>query len=446
MAEIPIPNLEQFGSSQQELLKRAAGSVIYGPTVERYIVASMDARHPAETLSPGEIDSETVDQALRFLAASALRTEEEYDRRHPGVLQSASFHTAIREHQDHVDRGDIALIPEEFAMTPEEGQHQVDFADQQLARLGSRAQTYLAGLNYAAFTPSTMQTGLELLEGRNRTDLAAWSEKGIQDSMPHLAISNIAIGELVADIYGQTTHRNIPLQIIDNGSGSGATLAGIVLGLEKGIQSNGSVKPDQIGLTGIECTAPMFGQLQAFAEAAGRRLYYGSNGLMEMQTRMLTEPEAESIQPGELTVVFDDIAHATDTLMPSTENGLTVVTANYAWHRIPTEVKDKIVKVTTQRNENVIFLIADLVQNASEVNRRYFNFRDNGLLNPGNRHLLEIFAGNGLSFFELDEKRAPRSMDPRLARQIGQGVTSDSIFTAAYRGNLAREIVERWQN
>ena len=92
---------------------------------------------------------------------------------------------------------------------------------------------------------------------------------------------------------------------------------------------------------------------------------------------------------------------------------------------------------------NLIFIIADLVENASEVNRRYFNFRDNGLLNCGNSHLETLFGINGFDAYDLNPETAPSTMSEVFARKIGNGVTSDAIFKIAYTGELARKALGR---
>lgn len=264
--------------------------------------------------------------------------------------------------------------------------------------------------------------------------------------MPHLVIANIAIGESIAGISRYTSERDIPLQIIDLGSGSGATLGGVTLGLSKGVEMGGRIDPTKLTIAGIEGTVPMFDQLTDFSEISLARLNEIGKLKSPLTAKMVTDIVNETLQPGEITLICGDIAKSIEALTPtdSQKEGLTVITANYSWHRLPTMTKDKIIKDIMSKNKNVIFLISDLVENGSEVNRRYFNFRDNGLLNCGNQGLDGIFMRNNLSVFDLNQTNAPRNMSPDLAAKIGDGVTSDSIFKVAYSGPLAQQIVENW--
>lgn len=144
--------------THEELLRRAMGSVIYGPIIERYVTAAIDPLHPDDEFSPVKVDNDTVAQAIDFLADAAIQTESIYALNRPGILQNPNFLRAMTRHHENVANGIPELIPEEFAMTKREGQLQVAFADERLTDLDPRAQLYLAGLNYAAFTGKTMCT------------------------------------------------------------------------------------------------------------------------------------------------------------------------------------------------------------------------------------------------------------------------------------------------
>jgi hypothetical protein len=261
--------------------------------------------------------------------------------------------------------------------------------------------------------------------------------------MPHLVISNIAIGEAVAATVIEASKNHLPVQIIDLGSGSGATLGGIVLGLDKAREMNAHVKNTSI--VGIEGTVPMFNQLDDFSGVAVERLNEISEG-DTFSKRHVKNPEWEMTTPNELLLICGDIPTALQAIdLTSTQSdGLTIITANYSWHRLPTMVKDRMIKTITSKSKNTIFLIADLVENGSEVNRRYFNFRDNGLLNCGNMHLRPFLRASGVSVAELNSDTAPQSMNPALTQKIGEGVTSDAIFYVAAKGGLAKRIVENW--
>lgn len=424
-------------SSRLENLRSAMNSIIYGPTILRY----MDlAAKPGNEMSTVTVESELKATAIDFLARSAIRSQKKYDEKHPGISDKEELQQAIAIHQDNVNKGDIKLVPEEFATTSGEGEAQVTFTNDELSQFDPRIPIYLAGLNYAAFTSKTMLTGKALLgsdaEGQIRS-LSQWSEKTVQDSMPHLVISNLGMGEIINKITSETLEEGISQTIIDNGSGSGATLAGSILGLTKDPQRDIS----NTTIVGADSTIPMYNQLvDDFSKPAQERLGTGFN------IKKSTNPEKEVLDPGELLLVNGDIQSTINALQLSEQqrNGITVITANYSWHRIPSPIKDQIIKTVLEKSKNIIFLVADLVKNESVVNRGYFNLRDNGLLNCGNIGLDSLFRKNGVEVMELNEKTAPSSMDKALANKIGQGTTSDSFFYVAYSGEKAKNIVTNW--
>lgn len=447
--QIKTRSLESFSASilqqadatkkltRENNLRSAMETVIYGQTMLRYMDLAVKPKNEFSTVN---VDSELKATAIDFLARSAIRSQKMYDEKHPGLTKRADFQSAIVTHQENVEKGDIKLIADEFRTMPGEGIAQVNFADDELSQLDPRIPIYLAGLNYAAFTSKTMLTGQVLLvsdaEGRMKS-LADWSEKTVQESMPHLVISNLAMGEIVNAITARTSSEEISQTIIDNGSGTGATLAGTILGLTKDSQRDIS----NTKIVGIDSTIPMYKRLiDDFSGPALERLGPDFN------IKRSKNPESEKLERGELLLVNGDILSTINALQLSQHqaDGLTIITANYSWHRIPSIIKDQIIKTVLKKSKNVIFLVADLVQNESVVNRRYFNLRDNGLLNCGNIGLDQQFKDNGVEIMELNEKTAPSSMNQALAKKIGDGATSDSIFYVAYNGDLARNIVTNW--
>ena len=419
-----------------ETLKKAMDSIIYGPVITRFTqLASSN-----DIFCPVEVTPETKAAAIDLLAKAALNSEKKYKEDHgEGIFEDPDFFKAIQEHHSNVARGDIQLVPEQFGTTAEQGKDQVSYADHQFSVEDPQIQLYLAGLNYAAFTSKTMYTGADLL-GKNADvvrSLAEWSEKGIQEAMPHLVISNLGIGEIVSHIFSKTSKKNIPLNIIDTGSGYGATLAGIILGLT----NNRDQSLANVNLTGIDTATAMYNVLvDEFSTIASQRL--GQN----FNLKTVTNPKKEVLDPNEFLLINGDMKQALAAInfSPQDANGLTVITANYSWHRIPSVIKDQMIKIILRKCKNPIFLVADLVENSSEVNKRYFNLRDNGLLNCGNRQLRATFKSNNMKVIDLNEQTAPLTMNNKLAKKIGQGTTSDSIFYVAYSGLVAENIVENW--
>ena len=131
------------------------------------------------------------------------------------------------------------------------------------------------------------------------------------------------------------------------------------------------------------------------------------------------------------------------TLSGQQEGEVLLTTANYVWHRLPMTIKRKIVKKLAEA-ENVVISVADLVKNASLVNRGYFNLRDNGLLNCGNIELLEMLEEEGFTVIELNETTKPKAMNEVLAQKIGAGTTTDSFFYVAAKGPLAIQAIQEW--
>lgn len=102
------------------------------------------------------------------------------------------------------------------------------------------------------------------------------------------------------------------------------------------------------------------------------------------------------------------------------EDEITVITANYAWHRLTSVQKAKITRLFCQAS-NPIFIIGDLAENTSVINKRYFNLAANGPLNCGNPNLRNIFGNWDYYYSLLDlEKQRPASLDPRIAKRLLQ--------------------------
>lgn len=423
----------------QQTVKQAVETTIYGGLISKYLDAAIGVAKDGKVESAVEPDKATLAGAVDFISRAAVRSEAEYARTRPTFLEDPGFRREIDDLQVSVSMGIIRLMSDRFAMTREEGRNQVDFADTAFSSLGQRAQLLMAGLNYATFTGKTMLTGNALISDSEQLDLNGWTEKQMQQSMPHLVISNMAIGQIVSALL-QRGKVDESFNIVDTGSGTGCTLAGSVLGVQDAAEK-GSKNP-RISMTGIEGGRKFFyDELVPFADAARGRMPDVS-----LDKTVLTKPSQHTVEGGQFNLIYGDILDSLKQLEFGKEvkNGVTVITANYVWHRLPRVVKDAMIKEITRKAPNAIFLVADLVQNASEVNRRYFDFRDNGLLNCGNVGLDNIFKSNGYRMFELNGATAPKSMDQRLAQQIGKGTTSDSIFYVAYRGEKAADLVENW--
>lgn len=424
-------------SDSRNLAQKGLGSVMYGKTVERYLAAAARLMEPDYQgrlkFGSEQHQARLIMAGIRFLCEAALGTEQRYRRFHPGFIDGDGFRDSISLLEDDVRQGIIIKIPPQFWMTPYEGEHQVRTADAAFSRIGPTVQWLMAILNYRTFTGKTMLAGTARLqqglsEGLDLTKLDEQDPDHAQ--MPHLQLSNRAMRELVKAIFERTTAYE-PISLIDLGSGTGGTLAEIILGLCEATEAQKDEGTRIVRIHGIEGTPE-------FAEELQGKFFGLAKGLLAQHDRSLDVRQFE-IHEGNIPVALQELG-----LEVSGQKGITVVTANYVFHRLATPVKARILKYLADHCENIIFLIADLEKNASEVNRGDFNFRDNGLLNTGNVGLKYLLGRTGFMMFDLDQFTAPRAMNSALAKKIGEGTTSDAFFYVAYKGPEAERIADEW--
>ncbi len=394
-------------------LSQAVNLRIYGPEALLYIQEAMTSKE----------DPAIVTQAVRFFIQALIRSEMLYRTSRPELFRdNREFDAAMKTHHINVARGNIGLVPDAFAFTPEEGRGQVQCADAALSTVDRRVQQWLASVNENRFTASTMLTGAELLrnfQNGQASTLLGWTERSLsQKAMPHLTLSNLAIGQIAGHVakYAQQ-----PVRMFDMGAGMGATSGAICLEVRDALRDQARMLPPP-SVTAIESNQKFFRELRGPFWDALRQIQQTSPStpLLEMVNSDLTEGLTK-LHPNTLP-------------MPGI---LGVFAANYVWHRLTTPMKAAIIKDMSDLYPNCIFLIADLVQNASRVNTHYFNLRDNGILNCGNIGLAGLFEKCGMTVQQLNADTAPSSMHPELATRIGAGTTSDSIFLMAYKGEAA---------
>lgn len=431
----PSGHGKQRREESHQLAEGASESIIYGKTVERYLA---DVARMMEPSCEGKFRFGTLPHrarlimaGIRFLCEAAIGTERRYQKFHPGIIDRDDFRAALSQLEDDVRQGIINKIPPQFWMTELEGKLQVETADGAFSSLDPEVQYVMAMLNYETFTGKTMLTGTACLERGLQDGLVftQWDEKDPEQAqMPHLQLSNRAMRELVRAIV-ERTPADLLVQLIDLGSGTGATLAEAVLGLCDGADP---VAGSQLArIHGIEGSPQFVWELQ---------------GEFSMHVRSLLDKTSASLYVDQFEIHEGNIPFVLEKLGLEVSNyaSMTIVTANYVFHRLATPVKARIFKYLARHCENIIFLIADLKENASEVNRGYFNFRDNGLLNTGNIGLRKLLGSAGFSVFDLNQSTAPKTMNLALAKKIGQGPTSDAFFYVAYKGVRAEQIVRDW--
>lgn len=400
-------------------LIRGVGTQVYGPFLERMVT------HATVRIEAGAIDPQPAVSALQFASALYVASDRKYSRNVHALRGEL-----LERHQANVLDGTIALVPESAAVTQGESVAQVLFANDLLNRATPQTEAALSALNYGSmFREGTMASATRTLDRREIEDLIETADS-TQESMPHLSVSNWAIGQTVAGIYRELARPDIPkrLRVIDIGSGHGSTIAAITNSLQH--VEDIDKRPD-LAITALETTPEFYAELTRFAEndqaAADLRLE---------RVRKSSDKADNISEFGALTTINADAittiknADLSDWM---NEDDVTVVTANYAFHRLPQTSKNIILERFSHL-PNVIFLIGDLAQNTSTINRRYFNLAANGPLNPGNRNLTRQISKFGYDQVDL-EKLRPASLDSRLARRISNDHrNNDGHLWIAYSG------------
>lgn len=358
-------------------------------------------------------------------ASARMYWQDRQGARSPKLHLNSHFQTSLTELQANMAQGVIAPLPEEYAMTADEGLQQVRFADKILYDLGPLGRRLLSDANYSLyFSQRTMANGEQLLD----TTIDEVVESDGEEQMPHLTRTNFAIGQLLAGI---ARHRRGRLTIIDNGAGTGATLAATVSAMNQVSDYKGTA------IHAVESNADFCEGLEELAVSVVRKIQAinPAFGLMTDQ-RQVAEGSG-------LVVAHQDVTDFINNLeaLPKGKTDVTVMAANYVWHRLPIRAKGSMIRQIDASSSNSIFLIADLAQNASLVNRRYFNFGNNGPLNCGNISLWNSFYRHGFKVTRLGRGHGPTSIHPKLVERISAEATNDGYLWIAYKGPEAERLM-----
>lgn len=405
----------------QQELEAGLATRVYGP----YFGRMLD--YGAGCILDGTLSRDSVITALTIAARLYQAADQDYSRQ-----ENTLSDEELAAHQTNVLNGDIVPIPEESAVSYRNSVAQVERADAALYDQPDDVQAALAEINYGAFfRPQTMASAARTLDRREVHKLVSAPKEGME-AMPHLTVSNWAIGQTLAGIYRNVSRLNDSprpprLQVIDIGSGQGATVAAITDSLSSEEVDNKPV----LSITGIEVTRGFYEDLSSFTEND-----QGASSLGLRPVRYNPEDGTSISEPGTITTINADAVQALKNLDPFGDpNQLTVITANYSLHRLGRRKKMEILDFISQI-PNVVFLIGDLAQNTSEVNRRYFNLGVNGPLNAGNLYMRELFESFGFDVADL-ETESPDSLDPRLAKRLASDdKLKDGHFWIAHRGPL----------
>ncbi len=432
---------------------QALNTVLYGGIVTNYLEKAIaEAEASPELIAAGinvlainavrsELgfagDQQTCVENIAMIRESGGKVDDESEMAGCPLVDVLHFEPFLRAHaqlKERIARGEIGLMSWAFVFDIYTSAAQVIVADRLFGELPVEVQRLMSSWNYGSFNAKTMRTGAALLSDPNLGNLTAWTERGLQEGMPHLTLSNMGIGALLSKLMG-TMEAEERLNIINMGAGTGATSAALAMGMEDAVQNRG-FQPGAvpISLTDIEGSPSFFEVLRDFAPALTEKLGKSEIALPvsvhgeKNEEKISVEAEGYNLLYGDILTVLKSLE-----FQKVDENTITVVTANYVWHRLPTVVKRELISYIAEKFPNSMFMIADLVQNGSAVNRGYYNFRDNGLLNCGNIGLKELLEEQGYLVVPMDDYTGEASLG-ELGKRLGQGATSDSIFYVAVRG------------
>lgn len=247
LSEITHPERDERDYINKGLISR-----IYGPYLDALI------RHGIEKIKDGTNNPDITQRAICIAAGAYYWADQDYAKQNR-VLNEEQ----LRRHQANVLNGTIALVPAETAVSNEASIRQVTTTDQFLSLQPSEVQAVLSALNYGAFfRPQTMASATRTL-ARSEIDELLSSLDSTQEAMPHLSVSNWAIGQTLAGIYQYVAQSNgLKLRHFDIGSGHGATIAAIF----NCIGNLGIDRKPQMASTVFETTPEFYQELVEFAD------------------------------------------------------------------------------------------------------------------------------------------------------------------------------------
>lgn len=391
--------LKAKGVSDQEMLRAVAlYSLLAGASSSCYMPGLVDSQelNPAldrqaegfvralSLVAPLPAESEDVNQRFKARAEALnarISADPDYLSRQKALNTSLESRTAllsaVREiHHRVLCTGEIRPIDDQFTMTVPEAELQCLRADLAFT-LFPEIQPLLADANYSFFTGRTMATAKEMLQ----LDLQEFYTEG----MVHLTAGNAAIGYGVcAQLLARASEGQNEFVIVDLGSGSGATLAGITLGLREA---------DKLLDTPVKVRIISIESCRSFQESLKDEMLPAIKAACGDMEKCRVE----------LVSIQGDIVREASQL-PATED--LIVTCNYVFHRLSDSAKGEVVATLGGKSRNCAFLLGDICRNDSKMpNRGYFNFGLNGPLNPGNDPCLmeDLLRTNGFSRFFNEE-------------------------------------------
>ncbi|MFN8016323.1 MAG: hypothetical protein U0R17_06935 [Acidimicrobiia bacterium] len=325
---------------------------------------------------------------------------------------------ALAKHHEAVRNGGLTPVDAAYAMNVPNCVDQVIQADRAFRGDTIGAQAAVSAANYGAiFSNTTMTTGSRITEKLRGKESPYELDEVSYSGMTHLDSSNLIIGNTVEGIIEHSilVHGAAQsIRVFDIGSGHGATLAAIMHSVASRIKGPLPL----LAFTGIEATPVFYKELCEFMKGP-----FGA-ACVDLDLNLTDSSDNCISQFGEINLVQGDVSEAIRNMVQlplHKPSETTVVVANYAFHRLPSDKKNEIIKKFADQ-ENVIFVIGDLMQNTSFINARHFNLAINGPLNTGNRSLIQHLAQNGFQVIDPADG-IPLAVDQRL----GKNIVGDSI-------------------
>lgn len=413
------------GGYDYMLLITAVNDEIYGPVVASNL----------EHLRLNE-SAEVANEAAVALSSLVRRSSAQYWANSPGTRNKVEdvsdltpeFQAEISALQTHAAHGDAPyLLAEQYAMTLAEGREQVIAADEVLGRTSPNAVQALSDANYSLyFSSNVMATAADIPDATLEEVVEA---EGVE-KMPHLTRTNLAIGQIVGQI-AQSTRGN--LTVVDIGSGTGATLASIFGAL------NGSHAFEKTNIVAVEPNRDFTRSLHSFAVKAGMQAReanptYGIS-YSSQSDLVIAQPELQVVRKP-----ISDV-NLSGEVFPQGNDDVAVITANYSLHRLTSQATASLAETLGESAPNVICLFADLMANGSVINRRHFNFGNNGPLNCGNLELQKALEAAGFVVRKVGESETPKAIHPELATKIADEAANDGHMWIAYKGTEAERLI-----
>ncbi len=399
---------------------------IYGPVV----ASNLEFMRQQETEPATALAAALTLSGLTRASAMHYR-QDEYGLR-PNMSESGlhafEFASELATMQGRMAEGEAPyLLPAKFAMSKNEGTAQAIRADVFLTEAGTDVGVVLSDANYGLyFTPKVMATAADI----PNTSIEEVIEADGVEKMPHLVRTNLAIGQIVGQLARDAKGN---FTVIDIGSGTGATLASIFGEL------NGTHSFERTNVVAVEPSRDFARTLQDFAIKAGKQAVKANP---EFGISISSNSDLVIAKP-ELQIVRKPISKVdlSNNVLPQGKDDIAVITANYSLHRLTSQDTAKLAKTLGESAQNVICLIADLMANGSEINRRHFNFGNNGPLNCGNLELQQALEAAGFVVRKVGEVAPPKPVHGALAEKIALEANNDGHMWIAFKGSEAERLV-----